>query len=48
MEEGMREPLVEKPDHQLVHAGKGHPWMLYFSTFVAVCGSYEFGACVSV
>jgi len=48
VEEGMREPLVEKPDHQLVHAGKGHPWMLYFSTFVAVCGSYEFGACVSV
>ncbi|KAF1897844.1 hypothetical protein Lal_00032605, partial [Lupinus albus] len=24
---------------------KGHPWMVYFTTFVAVCGSYEFGAC---
>ncbi|XP_021730858.1 sugar transporter ERD6-like 7 [Chenopodium quinoa] len=23
----------------------GHPWMVYLSTFVAVCGSYEFGAC---
>lgn len=23
-----------------------HPWMVYLSTFVAVCGSYEFGACV--
>ena len=49
VEKGIREPLVEKPDHQLVHAaGKGHPWMLYFCTFVAVCGSYEFGTCVSV
>ncbi|WVZ04536.1 hypothetical protein V8G54_017882 [Vigna mungo] len=49
VEEGVqkriREPLVEKPDHQLVHAIKGHPWMLYFCTFVAVCGSYEFGTC---
>ncbi|XP_059660545.1 sugar transporter ERD6-like 7 [Cornus florida] len=24
---------------------KGHQWMLYFSTFVAVCGSYAFGSC---
>ncbi|KAI6695666.1 hypothetical protein NL676_023376 [Syzygium grande] len=24
---------------------KGRPWMVYFSTFVAVCGSYEFGTC---
>lgn len=22
-------------------------WMVYLSTFVAVCGSYEFGCCVS-
>ncbi|XP_057438835.1 sugar transporter ERD6-like 7 [Lotus japonicus] len=30
----------------LVHASsKGHPWIVYFTTFVAVCGSYEFGAC---
>lgn len=29
------------------HARKGHPWMVYFTTFVAVCGSYEFGTCVS-
>jgi len=48
VQKGIREPLVEKPDHQLVHASKGHPWMVYFCTFVAVCGSYEFGACVSV
>ncbi|KNA16175.1 hypothetical protein SOVF_091490 isoform A [Spinacia oleracea] len=25
--------------------GRGHPWMVYLSTFVVVCGSYEFGAC---
>ena len=41
MQKGVREPLV-------VRASKGHPWMVYFTTFVAVCGSYEFGACVSV
>ncbi|KAG4913112.1 hypothetical protein JHK85_054495 [Glycine max] len=38
MQKGVREPLV-------VRASKGHPWMVYFTTFVAVCGSYEFGAC---
>ena len=25
---------------------KGYPWMVYISTCVAVCGSYQFGACV--
>lgn len=25
--------------------GGGHPWMVYLSTCVAVCGSYVFGAC---
>lgn len=24
---------------------KGHQWMVYLSTFVAVCGSYAFGSC---
>ncbi|CAO2839681.1 unnamed protein product [Amaranthus hypochondriacus] len=24
---------------------KGYPWMVYISTCVAVCGSYQFGAC---
>ena len=28
-------------------SSNGHPWMVYFTTFVSVCGSYEFGACVS-
>lgn len=27
---------------------EGNPWMIYLSTFVAVCGSFEFGTCVSV
>lgn len=27
---------------------KENLWMVYLSTFVAVCGSYEFGACVSI
>lgn len=48
VEEGIREPLVGEQDNQLVHASRGHPWLVYFTTFVAVCGSYEFGACVSV
>uniref|UniRef100_A0A803MWV8 Major facilitator superfamily (MFS) profile domain-containing protein n=1 Tax=Chenopodium quinoa TaxID=63459 RepID=A0A803MWV8_CHEQI len=29
-------------------SSKGYPWMIYLSTCVAVCGSYQFGACVSV
>lgn len=28
------------------NGSRRHPWMVYLSTFVAVCGSYEFGACV--
>lgn len=49
-QKGMREPLIGEHNNQLVHANKDHhyPWMLYFTTFIAVCGSYEFGACVSL
>lgn len=25
---------------------KGHEWMVYLTTFVAVCGSFAFGSCV--
>ncbi|KAH1258244.1 Sugar transporter ERD6-like 7 [Glycine max] len=42
-QKGIREPLVVGEQNH--HANKGHPWMVYFSTFIAVCGSYEFGAC---
>ncbi|XP_074312193.1 sugar transporter ERD6-like 7 [Silene latifolia] len=39
--------LVEEIQRPLIntHESKGHPWMVYLTTFVAVCGSYEFGAC---
>lgn len=56
-EEQIREPLMPPEEKNLAVAAeedgsanessKGHPWMVYFSTFVAVCGSYEFGCCVS-
>ena len=50
----IREPLIQD-NNNLAHgeggpsqkSSSGHPWMVYFSTFVAVCGSYAFGACVS-
>lgn len=48
VQKGIREPLIEEQKNRMVPATRGHPWMIYFSTFVAVCGSYEFGACVSV
>ncbi|KAK9984100.1 hypothetical protein SO802_033625 [Lithocarpus litseifolius] len=48
----IREPLIQD-NNNLAHgedgpsqkSSSGHPWMVYFSTFVAVCGSYAFGAC---
>ncbi|XP_030552434.1 sugar transporter ERD6-like 7 isoform X2 [Rhodamnia argentea] len=47
--EGAREPLLVLREKDRAGedegADQGRPWMVYFSTFVAVCGSYEFGAC---
>lgn len=40
-----REPLVEK---HLAESKQEQPWMVYLSTFVAVCGSFAFGSCVSI
>lgn len=51
--EEIRRPLIlqentlpdedaEDPSHK-----NGHEWMVYLSTFVAVCGSFAFGSCVS-
>lgn len=37
-EEAAGQPLLQD---------EGRPWMVYFSTLVAVSGSYEFGTCVS-
>ncbi|PNY08165.1 sugar transporter ERD6-like 7-like protein [Trifolium pratense] len=38
---GITEPLIHASKVEQHH----HPWMVYFTTFIAVCGSYEFGAC---
>ncbi|CAN0892686.1 Sugar transporter ERD6-like 7 [Linum grandiflorum] len=51
VENNMREPLVGKNDYTDVEDGSsenksGSLWMVYFSTFVAICGAYEFGCCV--
>lgn len=40
-----REPLVDKHVAESQHE---QPWMVYLSTFVAVCGSFAFGSCVSI
>lgn len=46
---GVTEPLLGEKNKQLVNETKDHhhPWMVYFTTFIAVCGSFEFGTCVS-
>ncbi|CAL5211670.1 unnamed protein product [Lathyrus oleraceus] len=43
-----REPLIGEKNKQPVNETKDyhHPWMVYFTTFIAVCGSFEFGVCV--
>ncbi|KAI4301309.1 hypothetical protein L6164_034599 [Bauhinia variegata] len=45
LEGGIGEPLVEANEDGTAQKSKGQPWMVYFSTFIAVCGAYEFGAC---
>ncbi|KAH0978476.1 hypothetical protein GBA52_028195 [Prunus armeniaca] len=53
LQEGIRAPLM-RVENNLADgngsadggsSGGGNPWMVYLSTFVAVCGSYEFGCC---
>lgn len=41
----VREPLVAVEDGPAHENSKENLWMVYLSTFVAVCGSYEFGTC---
>lgn len=51
--EKLTEPLIrekekEKKSRTEEEEGsskEGNPWMIYLSTFVAVCGSFEFGTC---
>ncbi|KAG7967426.1 hypothetical protein I3843_08G098500 [Carya illinoinensis] len=52
VQEHIREPLMQGEknladgeDGSSQKSSQGHHWMIYFSTFVAVCGSYEFGNC---
>lgn len=37
----------EEDGHTDQTSSKASLWMVYLSTFVAVCGSFEFGSCVS-
>ncbi|CAN1234099.1 Sugar transporter ERD6-like 7 [Linum perenne] len=45
----MREPFIQNNDEEDGSSSSSSKneslWMVYFSTFVAVCGSYEFGCC---
>ncbi|THG04462.1 hypothetical protein TEA_022634 [Camellia sinensis var. sinensis] len=46
LQEENREPLLQDQEQTLADRKDEHEWMVYFSTFVAVCGSYSFGTCV--
>ncbi|KAL7198839.1 hypothetical protein ACSBR2_021187 [Camellia fascicularis] len=46
LQEENREPLLQDQEKTLADRKDEHEWMVYFSTFVAVCGSYSFGTCV--
>ncbi|KAK3415690.1 hypothetical protein EUGRSUZ_H01571 [Eucalyptus grandis] len=47
--EGVRERLLVPQEKDRAGKDEGtdkvRPWMVYFTTFIAVCGSYEFGTC---
>lgn len=46
--EDLEEPLIVADDEKIVvHHENGSIWMALLCTFVAVCGSFEFGSCVS-
>ncbi|BFG43233.1 hypothetical protein CerSpe_295070 [Prunus speciosa] len=53
LQDGIRAPLMRVENNLADGNGSadggssrgGNPWMVYLSTFVAVCGSYEFGCC---
>ncbi|XP_010242564.1 PREDICTED: sugar transporter ERD6-like 7 [Nelumbo nucifera] len=45
IQQRIREPLIRNIEHGENKGGKEQVWMVYFSTFVAVCGSFEFGSC---
>ncbi|XP_038887607.1 sugar transporter ERD6-like 7 [Benincasa hispida] len=43
--EAAGEPLLQDESKWTHSSQERHPWMVYLSTLVAVCGSYEFGTC---
>ena len=48
-EEETIQPLMAAEDGSANESSReDHPWMVYFSTAVAACGSYAFGTCVSL
>ncbi|XP_043719139.1 sugar transporter ERD6-like 7 isoform X9 [Telopea speciosissima] len=40
------EPLLQNGANGTSKSTKEDLWMVYFSTFVAVCGAFEFGSCI--
>lgn len=55
--EGLEKPFIqeegkvvsyEDDDDESNETSGGSLWMVLLSTFVAVCGSFEFGSCVSI
>lgn len=40
--------LIEQKKDAQIPSNNGGLQMVLFSTFVAVCGSFEFGSCVSI
>lgn len=45
-ENSVRAPFIT-PQKEDGYESKEERWLVYFSTIVAVCGSYAFGSCVS-
>ncbi|XP_042498695.1 sugar transporter ERD6-like 7 [Macadamia integrifolia] len=46
LKEDIRETLIQHGVNGTCKKTKESLWVVYFSTFVAVCGSFEFGSCV--
>ncbi|KAL7226693.1 hypothetical protein ACSBR1_021720 [Camellia fascicularis] len=46
LQEENREPLLQDQEKTSAVRKDRHEWMVYFSTFVASCGSYSLGTCV--
>ena len=41
-------PLIGPKNEAQIQSDNGGLWMVLLSTSVAVCGSFEFGSCVSI